>query len=73
MVLIGWQNILTRLEFVNNNKPPTMKALSFLLLVINLVFVFYIQSGYDFNSSKQLRPELQPEKIKLLPTPTPTP
>jgi hypothetical protein len=48
-----------------------MKVLSLLLLVINLVFVFYIQSGSDFNSNKQLRPELQPEKIKLLPTPTP--
>jgi len=50
-----------------------MKALFFLLLVVNLVFVLYIQFGSDFNSSTQLSPELQPEKIKLLPTPVPTP
>jgi len=48
-----------------------MKALFFLLLVVNLGIVFYIQSGSDFNSSTQLPSELQPEKIKLLPTPTP--
>jgi len=50
-----------------------MKTLFFLLLVVNLVFVLYIQFGSDFNSSTQLSPELQPEKIKLLPTPVPTP
>jgi len=48
-----------------------MKALFFLLLVVNLVFVLYIQFGSDSNSSTQLSPELHPEKIKLLPTPTP--
>lgn len=46
-----------------------MKVLFFLLLVINLVFGFYIQSGFNFNSNTKLPPELQPEKIKLLPTP----
>ncbi len=50
-----------------------MKALFFMLLVVNLVFVLYIQFGSDSNSSTQLLPELQPEKIKLLPTPVPTP
>jgi len=50
-----------------------MKALFFLLLVVNLVFVLYIQFGSDSNSSTQLLPEFQPEKIKLLPTPVPTP
>ena len=50
-----------------------MKTLFFLLLVVNLIFVFYIQSGFDLNSSTQLRPELQPEKIRLLPTPPITP
>ncbi len=50
-----------------------MKVLFFLLLVVNLVFVLYIQSASDFNSSTQLPPELQPEKIKMLPGPVPTP
>ena len=46
-----------------------MKVLSFLLLVVNLALVFYIQSGTDFDSDTKLRPELQPEKIRLLSTP----
>ena len=47
-----------------------MKVLFFLLLVANLVFLFHIQ--FDTNSDRevQLRPELKPEKIKLLSTPT---
>ena len=47
-----------------------MKVLFFLLLVANLVFLFHIR--FDTNSDKevQLRPELKPEKIKLLSTPT---
>ena len=47
-----------------------MKVLFFLLLVANLVFLFHIR--FDTNSDRevQLRPELKPEKIKLLPTPT---
>jgi hypothetical protein len=47
-----------------------MKVLFFLLLVVNLALVFYIQSGINFDSDTKLRPELQPEKIKLLSTPT---
>ena len=47
---------------------PTMKVLFFLLLVANLALVFYIQSGINSDSDKKLRPELQPEKIKLLST-----
>jgi len=47
-----------------------MKVLFFLLLVVNLALVFYIQSGTNFDSDTKLRPELQPEKIKLLSTPT---
>jgi hypothetical protein len=46
-----------------------MKALFFLLLVANLVLAFYIQSGPYSDSGTKLRPELQPEKIKLLSTP----
>lgn len=46
-----------------------MKALFFLLLAANLVLAFYIQSGPYFDSGTKLRPELQPEKIKLLFTP----
>ena len=47
-----------------------MKVLFFLLLIANLVFLFHIQ--FDTNSDRevQLRPELKPEKIKLLSTPT---
>jgi len=48
-----------------------MKVLFFLLLVANLALVVYIQSGTSFDSDIKLRPELQPEKIKLLPTPMP--
>jgi hypothetical protein len=47
-----------------------MKVLFFLLLVVNLVLVFYVQSGTNFDSDTRLRPELQPEKIKLLSTST---
>jgi len=47
-----------------------MKVFFFLLLVANLVFLFHIK--FDTNSDRevQLRPELKPEKIKLLSTPT---
>jgi hypothetical protein len=46
-----------------------MKVLFFLLLVVNLALAFYIQSGINSDSDTKLRPELQPEKIKLLSTP----
>jgi len=48
----------------------TMKVLFFLLLVANLALVFYIQSGINSDSDTKSRPELQPEKIKLLSTST---
>ena len=47
-----------------------MKVLFFLLLAGNLGFAFYIQSGTNSDSDTKLRPELKPEKIKLLSTPT---
>jgi len=47
-----------------------MKVLFFLLLIVNLALIFYIQSGTNSDSGTKLRPELQPEKIKLLSTPT---
>jgi len=47
-----------------------MKVLFFLLLVANLVFLFYIQFETNFDRDTKLRPELKPEKIKLLSTST---
>ena len=48
-----------------------MKVLFFLLLVANLCLIVYIQFGTNFDSDIKLRPELQPEKIKLLTISTP--
>ena len=46
-----------------------MKVLFFLLLVANLVFLFHIQFDTNSDRDTKLRPELKPEKIKLLSTP----
>lgn len=50
-----------------------MKALFFLLLFANVVFAAYIQSGGGSSRSSPLPAELHPEKIRLLPAPTPAP
>ena len=47
-----------------------MKVLFWLLLVGNLALMFYIRSDTNFDSDTKLQSELQPEKIKLLSTPT---
>jgi len=47
-----------------------MKVLFFLLLIANLALVLYIQSGTNFAGDTKIQPELRPEKIKLLSTPT---
>lgn len=43
-----------------------MKALFYLLLLVNLVLAIYLQFGSNFDNDTKLRPELQPEKIRLL-------
>ncbi|MDO8438299.1 MAG: hypothetical protein Q7S69_09130 [Nitrosomonadaceae bacterium] len=48
-----------------------MKALFFLLLFANVVFVIYIQSGLGSSSGSPLPAELHPEKIRLLPAAAP--
>lgn len=50
-----------------------MKALFFLLLFVNVAFAIYIHFEPGSASIAQSRPELYPEKIKLLSAPAPAP
>ncbi|MBL79969.1 MAG: hypothetical protein CMH70_08085 [Nitrosomonadaceae bacterium] len=43
-----------------------MKLLFFLLIIVNLALVSYIQLGTSSDEEKRLRPEFKPEKIRLL-------
>tara|TARA_Y100001936_G_scaffold253844_1_gene321558 strand:+ start:10860 stop:11081 length:222 start_codon:yes stop_codon:yes gene_type:complete len=43
-----------------------MKLLFFLLLIVNLILILYVQFWTNSDEDRKLRPEFKPEKIRLL-------